>query len=353
MQLHHRHSCNMRVKDGATEYLTKPISLDELDLMVERVLEQTALRRDHQFYKQRYQKLQSAHMLGGSPVMVAVNRLIDAVASSDMTVLIQGESGVGKELVAQELHRHSERADGNFVALDCCTLQENLFESELFGHERGAFTGADRMKRGLIEGAENGTLFLDEIGDIDPSIQAKLLRVLESGQFRRLGGTKDLKANVRIVTATNRRLDELTGDGRFRSGLYYRLSAFVIDVPPLRDRREDIAELVGHFIRNTDISHRNKKGASARVLKQLVEYDWPGNVRELKNVVERAIILAGDDSEIRPQHLTFAPGRSGNSSDVPFCEVGWVSHRSKVGSSFPVCCRAVRQSVRVYASGTC
>jgi transcriptional regulator with PAS, ATPase and Fis domain len=270
-----------------------------------------------------------------------------------MTVLIQGESGVGKELGAQELHRHSERADGNFVALDCCTLQENLFESELFGHERGAFTGADRMKRGLIEGAENGTLFLDEIGDIDPSIQAKLLRVLESGQFRRLGGTKDLKANVRIVTATNRRLDELTGDGRFRSGLYYRLSAFVIDVPPLRDRREDIAELVGHFIRNTDISHRNKKGASARVLKQLVEYDWPGNVRELKNVVERAIILAGDDSEIRPQHLTFAPGRSGNSSDVPFCEVGWVSHRSKVGSSFPVCCRAVRQSVRVYASGTC
>ncbi|MEE9395986.1 MAG: sigma-54 dependent transcriptional regulator, partial [Methylococcales bacterium] len=221
-------------------------------------------------------------------------------------VLIEGESGVGKELVAQEIHRKSDRSEFNFVELDCCSLHEQLFESELFGHERGSFTGANSRKQGLIESAENGTLFLDEIGEIEGSIQAKLLRILESGQFRRLGGTKDLKANVRIVAATNKKLEEMSAEGSFRLDLFYRLSAFILQVPPLRERREDIPDLVNYFILNHDFSRRFNKEVSPKAMEELIRYDWPGNVRELKNVVERAIILSGDQKNVLPSHLTFA-----------------------------------------------
>lgn len=192
---------------GAAEYLVKPLSLDELELTVQRTLETAALRQDHQFCQRRLQAtIGMRRMVGDSAALQQMYELIDAVAPSEMTVLIQGESGVGKELVARALHEHSPRSARNCVAVDCCTLQEKLFESELFGHERGAFTGADRQKKGLIEAAESGTLFLDEIGEIEPSIQSKLLRVLETGQFRRVGGTKDLNANIRVVAATNRNL---------------------------------------------------------------------------------------------------------------------------------------------------
>ena len=294
------------MKAGATEYLTKPVNLDELELTVKRTLETDALRREHQWYQRQQSRALSKNlMIGRSRALAEVHAIIDAVAAADITVLIQGESGVGKELVARQIHQRSARADRNLLEIDCSTLHSTLFESELFGHERGAFTGADRRKPGLVEGAEGGTLFLDEIGELDVSLQAKLLRVLETGQFRRLGGTKDLLANVRIIAATNRNLEQMARESKFRQDLYFRLSSFVIHIPPLRERREDIAELVEHFLHHLDIRLQVNKTVSAGAMRQLVAYDWPGNVRELRNVVERAIILSGNKPEIRPEHLTF------------------------------------------------
>lgn len=293
------------MKNGAAEYLVKPVNIDELEVVVKRALENAAIRREHQFLKSRMEP--PAQMVGNSAALAEVNRLIDAVSDSDMTVLIQGESGVGKELVANAIHTRSIRARRNFVAVDCCTLQKHLFESELFGHEKGSFTSADRQKKGLIEGALEGTLFLDEIGEIEGAMQAKLLRVLETGRYRRVGGTKDLVANVRIVAATNRDLALMSGTGQFRSDLFYRLNAFTITVPPLRDRLEDIPALASHFIRNHDFSRRVEKTLSAEALNRLKGYSWPGNIRELKNVVERAIILSGNSMSIDEQHLAL-PG---------------------------------------------
>ena len=276
--------------------------------MVQRALADALLRIDHQFCRDQLQAREAvaSFMIGISTPLKRVKEVIKAVAPADITVLIQGESGSGKELVARAIHEQSNRAKRNFVAVDCCTLQERLFESELFGHERGAFTGADKQKRGLIEGAEGGTLFLDEIGEISPSIQAKLLRVLETGVFRRLGGTRDLQANIRVVAATNRDLGQLSETGNFRPDLYYRLSAFVIDTPPLRERRDDIPYLAAHFIRNHNFSRRINKSIAAEAIRKLTAYDWPGNVRELKNVIERAIILSRDNNLIRSEHLAFA-----------------------------------------------
>jgi len=300
------------IKAGASEYLIKPISPDEFTLVVQRTLENAALRNDHIFCKQRLQAKENASsfMIGESVALEKVKHLIDAVAASDMTVLILGESGSGKELVARAIHESSNRNNNNFVAVDCCTIQEQLFESELFGHERGAFTGADKQKKGLIEGAEGGTMFLDEIGEINTSIQAKLLRVLETGKFRRVGGTKDLSANVRVVTATNRNLEEMSQEGSFRSDLYYRLEAFSITTPSLRERREDIPYLAEHFIRNHDFSRRINKSFNKAAVRKLISYDWPGNVRELKNVVERAIILSKDHPIIRSEHLAFGSAKT-------------------------------------------
>jgi len=289
---------------GVEDYLTKPISLDELEIVVERSLDNVTMRAEHLFCMQRMQASESKkYMVGKSPAMQEVHHLIDAVAISDMTVLIQGESGVGKELVAKTIHERSNRSKRNFVAVDCCTLPEKLFESELFGHERGAFTGADRQKKGLIEGAEGGTLFLDEIGELELALQAKLLRVIETGIFRRVGGTKDLPANIRIIAATNCDLEKACQEKTFRSDLYYRLSAFIITVPPLRERREDIPELVEHFVSNRDFSRRINTTVSHGAMRTLMAYDWPGNVRELKNAIERAIILSRQTRKIRPEHL--------------------------------------------------
>lgn len=290
---------------GAVDYQTKPINPEELELVIARVLEKQTLLDNFQHYRDKTQGKNQRLLVGHSEGLSDVIRLIDAVAPSDMTVLIQGESGVGKELVAQELHKRSERAEENFVTLDCCTLQETLFESELFGHERGAFTGADRKKIGLIEVAESGTLFLDEIGEIGPVIQAKLLRVLESGEYRRLGSTKDSISNTRVIAATNQDLEQMVRDKLFRGDLYFRLNAFTITMPPLRERRADIPELADHFIRNHSFSRRICKHFTQGAIRNLVAYDWPGNVRELKNVVERAIILSQDKPDIRVQHLSF------------------------------------------------
>ncbi len=291
------------MKAGVAEYLVKPIDLDELEVTVKRVLENEVLKQDYQFYKSQLNRKHNKMMIGHSPALQEVKKLIAAVAPTDMNVLIQGESGTGKELIANELHQQSHRHQRNFVALDCCTLQEKLFESELFGHERGAFTGAHQQKKGLIEGAEGGTLFLDEIGEIEPSIQAKLLRVLETNQFRRLGGTKDLIADVRIIAATNRDLEQMSKSSEFRLDLYYRLNSFMIKSLPLRERREDIPYLVEHFITNHNFSSRVDKTVIPAAMKELVAYDWPGNIRGLKNIIERAIILSG--KTIAPEHLGF------------------------------------------------
>ena len=301
-----RHAVSV-IRSGATDYLTKPVDLDELELTIRRTLDNAALARTCDFYRRQLHSLRPGSLIGDSPAMRKLREMIDMVAPTDATVLIQGESGVGKEKVAQEIHRLSPAAEGPLVAVDCCSLQESLFESELFGHERGAFTGADRQKKGLIEEAAGSTLFLDEIGDIGPTIQAKLLRVIETGTFRRLGGNKALNADARFIAATNRDLQRMSREGGFRVDLYFRLSSFVITVPPLRERREDIPVLARHFIVN--FARGAPKHLSNAAEDLLMGYAWPGNVRELRNVIERAVILTGRSAEIGPEHLAFAPAR--------------------------------------------
>ena len=298
---------------GVAEFLVKPIASAELDAAIRRIIDYAMLFRTGEFYT-NVVRLEAPSLLVGESQ--PLRRLLDelrAVAAFDSTVLILGESGVGKEKVAQEIHRLSERASGPLMAVDCCSLQESLFESELFGHERGAFTGAAQRKPGLIEQARGGSLFLDEIGEIPPSIQAKLLRVLETRRFRRVGGTEDLAAEVRIVAATNRNLDAMVANGEFREDLLYRLNAFVVSVPPLRDRREDILPLARHFLANSGFSRRVVKRMSEAVQHSLQAYDWPGNVRELRNVMERAVILSGHKLKIDLEHLTL-PKLDGDSA---------------------------------------
>jgi DNA-binding NtrC family response regulator len=304
------------MKAGASEYLTKPVSPEELTLVIRKVLDATKLRMDHQFCKRRLKATEGAfsYMIGESAALLEVQSLVEAVAASDMTVLIHGDSGTGKELVARALHDASNRAARNFVAVDCCTLQETLFESELFGHERGAFTGADKQKKGLIEAAEGGTLFLDEIGEIALPMQAKLLRVLETGTFRRVGGVRDLKADARVVAATNRDLEALSQIGEFRRDLYFRLSPFVITTPPLRDRREDIPHLVQHFLDKHGFSSRINRKVTQAAMRTLTAHDWPGNIRELKNAVERAVILSRGKPRIGVEHLGFLHRRASDPS---------------------------------------
>lgn len=293
------------MKAGAMQYLSKPVNLDELELEVKRVLHQADLQREHHYCKERLRRDTQRTMVGSSPAIAEVQRLISAVAASETTVLIQGESGVGKELVARAVHDQSPRAARHFVAIDCCTLQEKLFESELFGHEKGAFTGADRRKAGLIEAAQGGTLFLDEIGEIEPALQAKLLRVLETGQYRRLGGVKDLWADVRIVAATNRDLAQLSRSGHFRADLYYRLSAFTLRIPPLRERLQDVPDLVQHFLAKRNFNRSVEKRVAPEAMRRLMDYAYPGNIRELRNMVERAVILSGEATLIQPEHFVF------------------------------------------------
>lgn len=304
------------VKRGATAYLSKPVNLEELEVEVARALENAALRRDYEFARSSELAKRKSLMVGDSPALRELERLIGAVASSSATVLLEGESGVGKELAAREIHDRSTRQDRNYVVLDCCTLHENLFESELFGHEKGAFTGAVAQKRGLVEAADGGTLFLDEIGEISPTAQAKLLRVIETRQFRRVGGVKDLVADARIVAATNRDLGEMAKEGRFRLDLYYRLSAFKIRLPPLRERRDDIPVLARHFLEKHDFSRRLRKELSRASERSLVAYNWPGNVRELRNAMERAIIISGPEVSIQPHHLGLPTGRAGQDGSL-------------------------------------
>lgn len=291
------------IKRGGADYLTKPVSPDALELAIRRSLAARSMRRDYEYFRRQADSVAGKSLVGKSAAMAEVRRTIGLVGPSDTTVLILGESGVGKELVAAAVHQASHRANSNFIAIDCATLQSTLFESELFGHERGAFTGADRRKEGLIEVAAGGTVFLDEIGEVPLSMQAKLLRVLEAGRFRRVGGTKDIAANVRFVTATNRNLEDMCRLGTFREDLYYRLSAFVLKVPPLRERLDDLPLLAEHLLQTRDFVRHAHKRWSPSALDALMAYDWPGNIRELRNIVERAALISGSDNEIRASHI--------------------------------------------------
>ena len=293
------------ISKGAADFLTKPVNLDEFELTVRRVLETTELRESNRFYRTQLASFRPGPMVFTSAAMHEVQAMIDAVGPTDTTVLILGESGTGKEMVAQAIHERSQRSALELVAIDGSGLMENLFESELFGHERGAFTGADRQKKGLIEEARGSSLFLDEIGDIGPSIQAKLLRVMETSTFRRLGGNKTLAADVRFISATNRDIAKMSSSGDYRSDLYFRLSPFVITVPPLRERREDIAPLAQHFL--SRFTRTMPSTLTTDALSLLVAYDWPGNVRELRNAIERAVILSRPGNQVQAQHLSFLP----------------------------------------------
>jgi DNA-binding NtrC family response regulator len=312
------HQAVTALKHGAHDYLTKPIRPEELELAIERALDHAQLNRSADFMKDKLASLTTATMVGSSPGFEEIRRQIGLFGPTDATVLILGESGAGKELVARALHDASHRASASYVAIDCSTLQESLFESELFGHERGAFTGADRRKPGLVEVAEGGTVFLDEIGELSPTLQAKLLRVLETGQFRRVGGVADLKANVRFIAATNRDLVAMGGEGKYRMDLYYRLSRFVMTVPSLRERGDDAVEIARHFVVTRNFHRSVRKQLDDSAVQAIRNYRWPGNVRELKNVVERAVLLSATRSAINATDLGLSPRNDAGLGQIGF-----------------------------------
>jgi DNA-binding NtrC family response regulator len=283
------------MKAGAFDYILKPFRLQQVLPVLDRAMEVRRLRLETVRLRQQLKELTFEspryHIIGKSPALQKVLRMVQKVAGMDTTVLIRGSSGAGKELIARALHGNSPRRDKPLVTVNCATLQENLLESELFGHEKGAFTGADRAKVGLFEVAEGGTLFIDEVAEMSPGLQAKLLRVLEDGHYRRVGGTQERRANVRIVAATNKALEEEQKAGRFREDLFFRLNVISVYLPPLCERREDIPLLVEHFLRTRQVG-RTPLTVSPEVMAALMAYDWPGNIRELANVIERAQILA-------------------------------------------------------------
>ncbi len=291
------------IKLGAYDFIAKPYDYDELIATIERAIERRRLFIDNELMKNRlYGKQKDSTIVGKSEPIVELIERSRKVAETDSIVLIQGASGTGKELIANLIHRASPRSDRPFVAMNCASIPDSLLESELFGHERGAFTNAYSTKQGLVEVAQGGTLFLDEVGDISQTIQPKLLRFLETGEFRRVGGTNTLKVNVRIISATNKDLPQEAKEGRFREDLLYRLNVVTLYIPPLKDRKDDIALLVDHFINKHNRTKPQKK-INPEAMDILLQHDWPGNVRELEHVIEGAIILSSNEV-IEPEDLT-------------------------------------------------
>jgi len=280
------------MQQGAATYLTKPVDINELRAVVERVAQRQRLARTNlELQKRLDEKFGFEGIVGNSPAMHAVIEKLKQIAPTNATVLITGETGTGKELVAKAIHNNSPRKNKPFVPLNCTALNENLLEDELFGHEPGAFTGADRLRKGKFEYANGGTLFLDEVGDMPLTLQAKLLRVIEDGQVYRIGGNEAIKVNVRILSATHRDLEGLVARGAFRQDLYYRLKVVTIKLPPLRERREDITLLAHHFMKEMAQRHgKTVTGIAAEVRRVLTVYDWPGNVRELRNVIDSMVV---------------------------------------------------------------
>ncbi len=280
------------MKKGASDYLLKPFPLEELVILVDKLVEKQRLQSLTGHFQQESRKENEGVYLGTSPALRKVQSLVEKVSPSDTTVLLTGSSGTGKEVVARRIHELSRRADNPFIAVNCAALTETLLESEMFGHEKGAFTGAVARKRGRFELADNGTIFLDEIGEMSPGLQSKLLRVLEERQVVRVGGVDSVNINARLITATNRDLKQRIETGNFREDLFYRLNVFPIALPQLSECTEDIVPLAQHFLEQARYKHAR---LTTEVSELLVQYDWPGNIRELRNVLERAMILAGGE----------------------------------------------------------
>ncbi|MBP6964217.1 MAG: sigma-54-dependent Fis family transcriptional regulator [Armatimonadetes bacterium] len=305
------------MKLGAFDYITKPFDMDEIKLVVKNALERSRLLEENvelrQELKSRYK---FDNIVGSSGKMQEVYRIIERVAASNATVLIRGESGTGKELIARAIHYNSPRAQKPFIAVSCAALPETLLESELFGHEKGSFTGATGQKIGRFELATQGTLFLDEIPEVSPGVQVKLLRALQEREFERVGGTKTVKVDVRLIAATNRDLEQLVADGVFRADLYYRLQVIQVFLPSLRERMEDIAPLVEHFIQKFNKENgKAVKFLSPEAMDLVMKYEWPGNIRELENAIERCVVLADPASDlVTPDLLPFAVQAAGERS---------------------------------------
>jgi DNA-binding NtrC family response regulator len=291
------------VRAGAFDYVAKPCPLDELDVRIHRALERQALRRRASLLERGLTPPAVAgSFVGRSPEFQRLVELVDRVAASDSTVLVTGETGTGKEMVAKLVHERSPRRGRPFVTVECAALQESLLQSELFGHERGAFTGADRAKAGLFEVAHGGTIFLDEIGEVSQATQVKLLRVLDASTFRHVGGTTEIKVDVRVLAATNRNLPALVKQGLFREDLFYRLSTITVEVPPLRARAGDVRLLAEHFVAVLNDRYGTRRRLGERALESLERHEWPGNVRELQHAVEAAMVVC-EGEEIQPRHL--------------------------------------------------
>lgn len=282
------------MKLGAYDYLTKPYDLSELCLVIDRAFAESQIRRENEVLQRRFSRESEFDLfVGEDPGVQEALRMAERAAASSSSVLISGETGTGKEIIATMIHRKSARRDEPFMALNCAAFQDNLLESELFGHEKGAFTDAARQKPGLVELASRGSLFLDEIGDMSPAIQAKVLRFLDSGEFRRVGGTRNMKTDIRILCATHRDLPRAIREGKFRDDLFFRLNVVTIRLPPLRERRGDIPRLAEHFLKKCAASIVTRSRVlSPDALDALKSYPWPGNVRELENLIERAMILS-------------------------------------------------------------
>ncbi len=294
------------MQEGAYDYIVKPLDVDQLTLMLQRIVEHQQLITENILLRKRLtEQYEYEDIIGRSEAMQEVFEMIKAVTDTNATVLITGETGTGKELVARAIHSNSSQRYGPFVATSCGALPETLLESELFGYEKGAFTGADRTKKGRFELAHGGTLFLDEVGDISIKTQIKLLRALQEKSFSRLGGTEPIKVDLRLVSATNRDLVAAIEDGSFRSDLYYRLNVVTIQLPPLRERKDDVPLLAAHFINKYNVEFNKKfDRVNRKAMDFLMDYHWPGNVRELENVIERAIVIA-QGPEVKIDHLPF------------------------------------------------
>jgi two-component system, NtrC family, response regulator HydG len=285
------------LKKGAYDYLTKPLDFDKLRLTIERAMEHTRLKEENRLLKENLGKhFDMQNIIGRSPAMISLLETVAHVAPSEATVMITGESGTGKELIAGVIHHNSPRKDSPFVKLNCAAITETLLESELFGHEKGAFTGADRRKEGRFYQANQGSIFLDEVSEMPLTMQVKLLRVLQERELTRVGGEKVIAVDVRVIAATNKDLVDLKNRGLFREDLYYRLNVVNLEIPPLTKRRDDIPLLAQHFLEIfVDKNKKKIKGFTPKAMDQLIRYDWPGNVRELMNAIERAVVLARTD----------------------------------------------------------
>jgi DNA-binding NtrC family response regulator len=311
------------MKKGAYNYLTKPFKLVELPIMVRKGLKERQLRFENQYLrKQLNEKYGFSNIIGTGRAMHRIFELVDTIAGLSSTVLIQGETGTGKELIAKAIHFNSPRKDQKLVSINCGAIPENLLESELFGHVKGAFTGAVQTRIGRFEQANGGTIFLDEIGNMPVNLQVKLLRVLQEREFERVGGNSTVKVDVRIIAATSSNLSQMVKDGTFREDLYYRLNVIPIDLPPLRERREDVPLLVQKFIEHFCEAHRlDLKTVSPQVMKALMAFEWPGNVRQLENIVERMVALTGNRPAILPTDLPTEIQNRDSLNYVPLIEI--------------------------------